>query len=103
MKHAEDDFANHNFDDAELSWMDALDAIAIDGQRYPVEAPAAATDREEDEEQALLRLAAQLSDALAPLRELHASDRAQKQRLKVQLKAALAISSGGWRFNGIAL
>ncbi len=87
MKHVEDDFDNSNFDEGDISWMDALDAIAIDGQSYAIESKFVVS--QDDEEQELLRLAAQLSVTLAPLRELNASDRAQKQRLKMRLKAAL--------------
>jgi len=86
MKRIEDDF--DNVDDQEMSWMDALDAIAIDHNRYPLESGSSGS--RDDDEQDLLRLAERLSFTLAPLRELHASDRAQKQRLKVQLKAKLA-------------
>ena len=85
MKHIEDDY--DNFDDMDMSWMDKLDAIAIDGNTYPLES--SSTGSEDDDDQDLLRLAGRLSLTLAPLRELHTSDRAQKQRLKVQLKATL--------------
>jgi hypothetical protein len=86
MKHIEDNY--DNFDDMDISWMDKLDAIAIDGNTYPIETSSARS--EDDDDQELLRLAERLSLTLAPLRELHASDRAQKQRLKVRLKATLA-------------
>jgi hypothetical protein len=85
MKHFADDY--DNFDDLDMSWMDKLDAI-IDGDRYPIDSKSAGS--EDNDGQELLRLAELLSVTLAPLRELNASDRAQKQRLKVQLKATLA-------------
>ena len=86
MKHVEDDFDNDNLDDGEMSWMDTLDAIAIDANSPPEYRFAGG----EHDDQELLYLAGRLSATLAPLRELNAADRAQKQRLKVQLKAKLA-------------
>lgn len=86
MKHVDDDFDNDNFDDDEMSWMDTLDAIVIDGNSPPESRFA----EREDDDQELLHLAGRLSATLAPLRELNAADRAQKQRLKAQLKGQLA-------------
>src|SRR5690349_834215 len=76
---------NEKQEEAEGTWLDRLDEI-VDGVDEP--------SPDDDE---LLQLARHMRVALAPFQELDAPVRAQRQRLKGQLRAKLATQKRSWQ------